>query len=143
MAPLYQRLHSKLDILVYSGGRRTRCCRTITNLCIIHIVLFIDSDSCVPFLGTQRNMDLLGLPVKASCFLCAGNTRSWSPLQTAWAQWLVDGQVGGFYRSYSSPKMLAFATVRGSGHMVPMYTPKEALELLKQYLNRDFAPSRQ
>lgn len=52
MAPVYLNLSASNDILVFSG----------------------DVDSCVPYPGTEENMDLLGYPisVRGCCVACAG-----------------------------------------------------------------------
>jgi hypothetical protein len=41
--------------------------------------------------------------------------------------------VGGFVTTYANN--FSFATVRGSGHMVPLYKPQAALELITRFVN--------
>jgi cathepsin A (carboxypeptidase C) len=46
--------------------------------------------------------------------------------------WKVGKQVGGYVKHYEG---ITFATVRGSGHMVPGDRPREAFEMIKVFLN--------
>eukprot|EP01063_Lacrimia_lanifica_P003914 TRINITY_DN1216_c0_g1_i1.p1 TRINITY_DN1216_c0_g1~~TRINITY_DN1216_c0_g1_i1.p1 ORF type:complete len:454 (+),score=159.68 TRINITY_DN1216_c0_g1_i1:49-1410(+) len=52
-------------------------------------------------------------------------------VKSAWAQWLMDGQVGGFIVKFNG---LSFATVHGAGHMVPSTRPGHSLYLLSEFL---------
>lgn len=52
----------------------------------------------------------------------------------AWQEWIVDGQTAGYLTKWADTGF-AFATVRGAGHEVPAYKPKEALQLWQSYLN--------
>lgn len=74
-----------------------------------------DIDSVCNFLGDEWFVDDLGLaPVRE------------------YSTWKVNKQVAGFFKVY---KGLTFATVRGSGHMVPGDKPREALAMIKAFLN--------
>lgn len=46
--------------------------------------------------------------------------------------WMFQGQIGGFYKIYEN---FGFATVRGSGHTVPMDKPAQAKEMFYRFLN--------
>uniref|UniRef100_A0A914WU84 Carboxypeptidase n=1 Tax=Plectus sambesii TaxID=2011161 RepID=A0A914WU84_9BILA len=46
--------------------------------------------------------------------------------------WKVDGQIAGFVTAY---KGLDYLTVKGTGHMVPQWKPKEAFHMLDRFLN--------
>ncbi|XP_017491689.1 PREDICTED: uncharacterized serine carboxypeptidase F13S12.6-like, partial [Rhagoletis zephyria] len=46
--------------------------------------------------------------------------------------WMYQGQIGGFYKIYEN---FGFATVRGSGHTVPMDKPGQAKEMFYRFLN--------
>ncbi|GJN08809.1 hypothetical protein PR202_ga26766 [Eleusine coracana subsp. coracana] len=75
-----------------------------------------DLDSVVPVTATRHSMTKLGLPV----------VEEWRP-------WSSDGeQVAGYVIEY---KGLMFATVRGSGHMVPIDQPQRGLFLFKSFVN--------
>lgn len=43
----------------------------------------------------------------------------------------MDGQVAGYNIAY---ERLSYWTVKGSGHEVPMYKPKEAFAMFRAYL---------
>ncbi|CAL4929527.1 unnamed protein product [Urochloa decumbens] len=74
-----------------------------------------DLDAMVPVIASKQSMQKLGLPVVAD-----------------WRPWSTDGrEVGGYVIEY---KGLTFATVRGSGHMVPIDQPDRAQVLFKYFL---------
>eukprot|EP01119_Soliformovum_irregulare_P011490 TRINITY_DN2884_c1_g1_i1.p1 TRINITY_DN2884_c1_g1~~TRINITY_DN2884_c1_g1_i1.p1 ORF type:complete len:457 (-),score=98.49 TRINITY_DN2884_c1_g1_i1:7-1377(-) len=75
-----------------------------------------DVDSCVNYLGTQT----AALEIKDS-----GE-------QEDWKAWMVDDQVGGYKIILGDH--LQYLTVKGAGHMVPMYKPKEAFTMLQRFL---------
>ena len=83
-----------------------------------------DADPCVPYIGTERWIASMGLPVRDA----------WRP----WPQDRAGGwQVAGYTTVYSVPgkdHTFTFATVRDAGHMVPRYKSKEALHLITQFL---------
>lgn len=74
-----------------------------------------DHDMCVPHTGSEAWTSSLGLKVKE-----------------AWRPWKVDHQVAGFVQQYEG---LAFATVKGAGHMVGQGKPAEALRLIDSFLH--------
>ncbi|KAL4587898.1 hypothetical protein LXL04_000774 [Taraxacum kok-saghyz] len=73
-----------------------------------------DHDLCVPYTGTEAWTQSLGYKVIDE-----------------WRSWKVDGQVAGYLREYD--KNLTFLTVKGSGHTVPEYKPKEALAFYSRW----------
>lgn len=74
-----------------------------------------DTDGRIPVTSTRYTLKKLGLEI----------TRDWSP-------WYTDNhQVGGWTVEY---KGLVFVTVRGAGHQVPSFKPKQSLQLLKHFL---------
>ncbi|TVU48108.1 hypothetical protein EJB05_07731 [Eragrostis curvula] len=75
-----------------------------------------DMDSVVPVTATRHSVEKLGLPVAAD-----------------WRPWTADasGQVAGYVVEY---KGLMFATVRGSGHMVPIDQPERGLVLFSSFI---------
>jgi serine carboxypeptidase-like clade 1 len=87
-----------------------------------------DADPCVPYVGTERWIESLGLPV----------TSPWRP-------WTAPGTmaVTGYVTEYNvtrgaSPPVragLTFATVRDSGHMVPRYKPAQTQYMIGRWLN--------
>ncbi|CAK8574990.1 unnamed protein product [Lathyrus sativus] len=49
-----------------------------------------------------------------------------------WRPWLVNGQVGGYTRIYSNK--MTFATVKGSGHDAPQYTPEQCFVMFTRWM---------
>jgi len=76
-----------------------------------------DTDSVVPFNGTEKWIKNLNLPVLEK-----------------WRSWTVSDplNIGGYVTKYDG---LTFLTIRGAGHMVPQYKPIESFYFLHQYLN--------
>ncbi|XP_028079361.1 putative serine carboxypeptidase-like 52 isoform X3 [Camellia sinensis] len=88
--------HTDLRSLIYSG----------------------DHDMAIPYVGTQKWIDSLALPVDED-----------------WRPWFVDGHVGGYTMKYVEKGFhLTFATVKGVGHTTPEYKPKECLPMLQRWL---------
>ncbi|RVX00406.1 Serine carboxypeptidase-like 40 [Vitis vinifera] len=65
-----------------------------------------DTDGRVPVTSTMASIDTMKLSVK-----------------TPWHPWFVAGEVGGYTEVYKGD--LTFATVRGAGHQVPSFRPRE------------------
>lgn len=80
-----------------------------------------DVDSVCNFLGDEWFAEDLGLAVRQELKF-----------------WRVDRQVAGSVKHYAG---LTFATVRGSGHMVPEDKPREALEMFKTFLKSSSSAS--
>jgi len=74
-----------------------------------------DHDMCVPFTGTQAWTKSLGYAIIDE-----------------WRPWIVDDQVAGYTQGYD--QNLTFATIKGSGHTVPEYKPKESLAFFSRWL---------
>ncbi|XP_057961666.1 serine carboxypeptidase-like 20 [Malania oleifera] len=74
-----------------------------------------DHDMCVPFTGTEAWIKSLGLEVVDE-----------------WRSWLSGGQVAGYTQGYD--QNLSFLTVKGAGHAVPQYKPREALDFYSRWL---------
>jgi hypothetical protein len=111
MVPIYQALHGKLDILVYSG----------------------DVDSCVPMPGTQACVDSLGLTRNGA------DWDRWFLTDAGGAQQVAG--YARVYDSPKLPtggRLFAYATVKDAGHMVPTFKPAEALALFTKFLVKDF-----
>jgi len=78
-----------------------------------------DFDAACPFPGTQKAIYCLNLPVKKE-----------------YHQWDVDGQFAGTMTNYDG---IDYATVHGTGHAIPWYTPKLAYEFYSLWITgKDF-----
>jgi len=73
------------------------------------------ADAAVPFIGTQRWMGCLGRNV-------VNDTRSW----------LLDGQVAGSIMDWEG---ISLATVKGCGHMIPLYCPEAGYAFFANWLS--------
>ncbi|KAL9684134.1 hypothetical protein QQ045_021568 [Rhodiola kirilowii] len=75
-----------------------------------------DHDMCVPYTGSEAWTRSLGYKIIDE-----------------WRSWIVDHQVAGYTQGYD--KNLTFLTVKGSGHTVAEYKPKEALSFYSRWLD--------
>ncbi|KAK1390249.1 Carboxypeptidase [Heracleum sosnowskyi] len=73
-----------------------------------------DTDGRIPVTATRLTLKKLGLET----------VKDWTP-------WYSNQQVGGWTIEYEG---LMFVTVRGAGHQVPTFKPKEGLELVRHFL---------
>ncbi|XP_030521477.1 serine carboxypeptidase-like 28 [Rhodamnia argentea] len=73
-----------------------------------------DSDSAIPFIATQTAISKLHLKRNAK-----------------WYPWGHNNKISGWSEIYEG---MTFATIRGCGHDVPMYTPAQALCLFEHFL---------
>ncbi|KAK1322215.1 Serine carboxypeptidase-like 34 [Acorus calamus] len=77
-----------------------------------------DTDGRIPVTSTRLTLNKLGLNI----------TQDWTP-------WYNHKQVGGWTINYDG---LTYVTVRGAGHQVPTFVPKQSLQLIEHFLaNRD------
>lgn len=80
-----------------------------------------DTDGRVPVTSTRYALKKLGLKIK----------QDWTP-------WYNSKQVGGWTVAYDG---LMFVTIRGAGHEVPVFAPKQSLLLFEHFLaNRNLPP---
>ncbi|XVE62166.1 hypothetical protein DITRI_Ditri06bG0096700 [Diplodiscus trichospermus] len=75
-----------------------------------------DHDMCVPFTGSQAWTNSLGYKTI-----------------TPWRSWMSNGQVAGYLQGYEHD--ITFLTIKGAGHTVPEYKPKEALDFYSGWLD--------
>jgi len=74
-----------------------------------------DTDAAVPFNGTQKWISNLKLPILS-----------------AWRSWRVDrDNLAGYRTIYDG---LTFVVVKGTGHMVPQWKPKETFHMISSFL---------
>ncbi|KAJ9558295.1 hypothetical protein OSB04_012909 [Centaurea solstitialis] len=82
------------------------------------LIMCADHDMVFPYLGTEKWIKSLNLPVE----------RSWEP-------WFVRRQVAGYETTYARRgASIKFATVKGAGHALALYKPEEALTLMDRWL---------
>ena len=76
-----------------------------------------DVDECVPYNGAEQWTRGFGYE----------EAEHWRP-------WMTDGQVAGYATVYDTPRNFTWATVRGAGHMAPMYQPLRVFQLFERFL---------
>ncbi|XVF41484.1 hypothetical protein PTKIN_Ptkin01aG0283300 [Pterospermum kingtungense] len=76
-----------------------------------------DHDMCVPYTGSEAWTKSLGYKTI-----------------TPWRSWMSNDQVAGYLQGYDHDT--TFLTVKGAGHTVPEYKPKEALDFYGRWLDR-------
>lgn len=74
-----------------------------------------DHDMCVPFTGSEAWTHSLGYKVIDE-----------------WRAWISNDQVAGYTEGYANN--LTFLTIKGAGHTVPEYKPREALDFYSRFL---------
>ncbi|CAD5327734.1 unnamed protein product [Arabidopsis thaliana] len=74
-----------------------------------------DHDMCVPFTGSEAWTKSLGYKVIDE-----------------WRAWISNDQVAGYTQGYANN--LTFLTIKGAGHTVPEYKPREALDFYSRFL---------
>lgn len=71
---------------------------------------------CVPFTGSEAWTRSMGYRIIDE-----------------WRPWFVGDQVAGYTQGYDHN--LTFATIKGSGHTVPEYKPREAFAFYQRWLS--------
>ncbi|KAA8543574.1 hypothetical protein F0562_021680 [Nyssa sinensis] len=74
-----------------------------------------DHDMCVPYTGSEAWTRSVGCEIVDE-----------------WRPWTSSGQVAGYIQGYANN--LTFLTIKGSGHTVPEYKPREALDFYSRWL---------
>ncbi|KAL1217994.1 Serine carboxypeptidase-like 21 [Cardamine amara subsp. amara] len=74
-----------------------------------------DHDMCVPYTGSEAWTRSMGYKVVDE-----------------WRAWISNGQAAGYVQGYANN--LTFLTIKGSGHTVPEYKPREALDFYSRFL---------
>lgn len=89
--------------------------KNLTRLGYRALIFSGDHDMCVPFTGSEAWTRSLGYKVVDE-----------------WRSWISNDQVAGYLQAYENN--LTFLTVKGSGHTVPEYKPREALDFYSRWL---------
>ena len=79
-----------------------------------------DTDSCVPTEGTIKWINNL-----VTSLLLQN--------KVTWGEWMLNGQVGGFYTRYGSN--FRFNTIRGAGHMCIQWKPEAGYQMFSAFLS--------
>ncbi|GAV72258.1 Peptidase_S10 domain-containing protein [Cephalotus follicularis] len=79
-----------------------------------------DTDGRIPVTATRLTLRKLGLKT----------IKAWTP-------WYNNQQVGGWTIEYDG---LMFVTIRGAGHQVPTFAPKQSLQLISSFLSNKKLP---
>ncbi|KAF6145834.1 hypothetical protein GIB67_028829 [Kingdonia uniflora] len=105
------------DNIVYDhdSGSMIKYHKNLTSRGYKALIFSGDHDMCVPFTGTQAWTRSLGYKIVDE-----------------WRPWIYDEQVAGYLQGYENN--LIFLTVKGSGHTVPEYKPREALAFYTRWL---------
>ncbi|XP_056177314.1 serine carboxypeptidase-like 20 [Syzygium oleosum] len=74
-----------------------------------------DHDMCVPYTGSQAWTRSMGYKIVDE-----------------WRSWIFNEQVAGYLQGYENN--LTFLTIKGAGHTVPEYKPREALHFYSRFL---------
>ncbi|VYS58556.1 unnamed protein product [Arabidopsis thaliana] len=74
-----------------------------------------DHDMCVPYTGSEAWTKAMGYKVVDE-----------------WRPWMSNNQVAGFTQGYANN--LTFLTIKGAGHTVPEYKPRESLDFYSRFL---------
>ena len=53
------------------------------------------------------------------------------PLVQQWRPWVMDQQTAGYVEVYDT---YTYATVKGAGHEVPLFQPREALHMISNFV---------
>ncbi|EXC33986.1 Serine carboxypeptidase-like 34 [Morus notabilis] len=80
-----------------------------------------DTDGRLPVTSTRSTLNKLGLSIKED-----------------WTPWYNNREVGGWTITYEG---LTFLTVRGAGHQVPTFAPKQSLQIIEHFLANTKLPS--
>ncbi|XP_022925208.1 serine carboxypeptidase 1-like [Cucurbita moschata] len=89
--------------------------RNLTSQGFRALIFSGDHDMCVPYTGSQAWTSSLGYKIVDE-----------------WRPWFSNAQVAGYLQEYEHN--LTFLTIKGAGHTVPEYKPREALDFYTRWL---------
>ncbi|WVZ08854.1 hypothetical protein V8G54_022200 [Vigna mungo] len=89
--------------------------KNLTKMGYKALIFSGDHDMCVPFTGSEAWTRSLGYKIVDE-----------------WRPWNSNDQVAGYLQEYENN--LTFLTIKGAGHTVPEYKPREALEFFSHWL---------
>ncbi|XP_023903562.1 serine carboxypeptidase-like 20 [Quercus suber] len=100
----------------HDAGSMIKYHRNLTSRGYRALIYSGDHDMCVPFTGSEAWTRSMGYKIVDE-----------------WRAWTSNGQIAGFTQGYE--KNLTFLTIKGAGHTVPEYKPREALDLYSRFLS--------
>ncbi|XP_057482860.1 serine carboxypeptidase-like 20 [Actinidia eriantha] len=102
-------------LFTHDAGSMIKYHKNLTSRGYRALIFSGDHDMCVPYTGSEAWTRSVGYKVVDE-----------------WRPWTSDGQVAGYLQGYEHN--LTFLTVKGSGHTVPEYKPREALDFYSRWL---------
>lgn len=99
----------------HDAGSMINYHKNLTNQGFRALIYSGDHDMCVPFTGTQAWTSSLGYQILDE-----------------WRPWMSNDQIAGYARGFEHN--LTFLTIKGAGHTVPEYKPREALDFYSRWL---------
>ncbi|XP_059660020.1 serine carboxypeptidase-like 20 [Cornus florida] len=99
----------------HDAGSMIKYHRNLTSKGYRALIYSGDHDMCVPYTGSEAWTRSMGYKIVDE-----------------WRPWTSNGQVAGYLQGYDNN--LTFLTVKGSGHTVPEYKPREALDFYSRWL---------
>lgn len=99
----------------HDAGSMIKYHKNLTSRGFRALIFSGDHDMCVPYTGSEAWTKSLGYKILDE-----------------WRPWISNGQVAGYTQGYANN--LIFLTVKGSGHTVPEYKPREALDFYSRWL---------
>ncbi|KAG5232168.1 Multicopper oxidase, type [Salix suchowensis] len=99
----------------HDAGSMIKYHRNLTLRGIRALIFSGDHDMCVPYTGSEAWTRSMGYDIVDE-----------------WRPWTSNGQVAGYTQGYANN--LTFLTMKGAGHTVPEYKPREALDFYSRFL---------
>ncbi|XP_052186309.1 serine carboxypeptidase-like 20 [Diospyros lotus] len=102
-------------IFNHDAGSMIKYHKNLTSRGYPALIYSGDHDMCVPYTGSEAWTRSVGYKIVDE-----------------WRPWNSNGQVAGYLQGYENN--LTFLTIKGSGHTVPEYKPREALDFYSRWL---------
>jgi len=105
-----------------------------------HVACSGDTDGRVPVTSTRYSINTMGLRPRrqrAAASASAGSVAA--PEWGGWRAWYYRPQVAGWAVEYEEG--LTLVTVRGAGHLVPLFAPDRSLAMLYHFLRGQALPA--
>ncbi|XP_022758787.1 serine carboxypeptidase-like 20 isoform X1 [Durio zibethinus] len=102
-------------LYTHEAGSMIKYHKNLTSRGYRALIFSGDHDMCVPFTGSEAWTRSVGYKILDE-----------------WRPWTSDGQIAGYLQGYENN--LNFLTIKGAGHTVPEYKPKEALDFYSRFL---------